>query len=172
VCLEPDPVLAERTAAAVNRMPRCSVRIGTIGSCAGDRYDTILYIDVLEHIDGDRAELQAAAELLRPGGHLIVLSPAYQFLFTEFDRSVGHVRRYTGKRLRDAGPTGCSLVTTFHLDSTGTLVLLANRMLLRQGNPSVSQIRFWDRYVVPVSKVLDTLIGRRFGKTIIAVWKR
>lgn len=64
------------------------------------RFDTILYIDVLEHIADDRAELVEAARRLNPGGYLVVLSPAHQWLFTAFDAAIGHVRRYTAKSLR------------------------------------------------------------------------
>lgn len=53
----------------------------------GELFDTLLYIDVLEHIPDDGAELARAAERLRPGGRVIVLSPVHQWLYSEFDNS-------------------------------------------------------------------------------------
>ena len=77
---------------------------GTLESLAGQQFDTIVYIDVLEHIDNDREELDRAASHLRPGGHLIVLSPAHQRLFSPFDAAIGHFRRYNRPMLRRISP--------------------------------------------------------------------
>ena len=77
VCLEPDPGMSERLRLAVDTgrlPPHCRVVTGTLTDLdAADRFDTILYIDVLEHIEDDRDELARAAARLAPGGHLIVL---------------------------------------------------------------------------------------------------
>lgn len=171
-CIEPDPVLAERLARQVSALPRCSVFAETIADRAGSLYDTVLYIDVLEHIEADAEELAAAATLLRPGGHLIVLSPAHQFLFTEFDAAIGHYRRYNKASLRACSPPGCALTAMFYLDSAGILASLANRAVLRQSAPTVRQIQTWDRLIIPVSRLLDLLLGHRLGKTVIGVWTR
>src|SRR5262249_44837670 len=95
-CLEPDRHLAEQ----IPTMPRHSTRVGTTRNLRfSERYDSILYIDVLEHIEQDAAEMVLAASYLRPGGHLIVLSPAHQSLYTPFDQAIGHFRRYTRRSL-------------------------------------------------------------------------
>jgi hypothetical protein len=171
-CLEPDPELASRLREAVDGIPGCSVMTGTIAAVSNCRYDTVLYIDVLEHIERDRDEMEGAAELLRPGGHAIVLSPAHQFLFSEFDAAIGHYRRYNKASLRACSPASCSLEKLFYLDCVGMLASLANRVLLRQSNPTVSQILTWDTYLVPLSRIVDPLIGYTVGKTIVGVWRR
>lgn len=169
-CIEPDAKMAERLTEQASFLPHCSVRTGTIADCAGTYYDTILYIDVLEHIEADRAELAAAAQLLRAGGHLIVLSPAHQFLYSEFDASIGHYRRYNKASLRSCGPPGCELSAMFYLDAVGMLTSLTNRLLLNQNTPTVGQIRIWDGLLIPVSRIVDPLFRHRLGKTIVAVW--
>ncbi len=74
----------------------CQARAGTIHEIQGDpRFDIIYYIDVLEHIEDDAAELRAASRLLARGGRLVVLAPAFPCLYSRFDRSIGHFRRYT-----------------------------------------------------------------------------
>ena len=171
-CLEPDPTLAKKLAEQVCSLPRCSVSTGTIANHTEHRYDTILYIDVLEHIEADRTELAAAAELLRAAGRLIVLSPAHQFLYSEFDAAIGHFRRYDKASLRACLPAGCALTSMFYLDAAGMLVSLANRALLRQSLPTVRQIQIWDRYIISISRVLDPLLRHRLGKSIVAVWTR
>src|SRR5260370_30792037 len=96
---------------------RCQVQIGTLRNvAAASLYDTILYLDVLEHIADDAAELAAAANHLAPGGHLVVLGPAHQFLFSAFDEAIGHYRRYNSRRLAALTPIGCTLQPCCMLD--------------------------------------------------------
>jgi SAM-dependent methyltransferase len=65
-------------------------------------YDAIVALDVIEHLDDDRAALASLARLLRPGGTLVVSVPALPELFSEFDRVQGHRRRYLPESLRAA----------------------------------------------------------------------
>jgi SAM-dependent methyltransferase len=175
VCLEPDAELAERLLETSIERPFAvpiEVEVGTVDSLNDDRrFDCILYIDVLEHIEADRAELRVAAEHLRPGGALIVLCPAHPMLYTEFDRAIGHYRRYTKAMYRAIEPGGLRRERLFYLDSAGLLLSLANRLLLRSGSPTVTQVKVWDRVFVPVSRVLDPLLGRTIGKSIVGVWR-
>ena len=60
-------------------------------------YDTIIYYDVLEHIKKDLSEVRTASKKLKKNGYLIFNVPAYQSFFSEFDRSVGHYKRYNKK---------------------------------------------------------------------------
>ena len=155
-CIEPDPELRLRLAEAVSILPNCQATGGTIESVAvGKLFDSILYIDVLEHIESDREELARSVRLLRPGGHLIVLSPAHQSLFSAFDVAVGHFRRYDRKSLLACSPAGVRLEALFYLDSVGVCASLANRVMLRQGSPMKGQILTWDKFFVPVSRILD-----------------
>ena len=135
-------------------------------------FDTILYIDVLEHIEQDKAEVERAAAHLKPGGHLIVLAPAHQSLYTPFDKAIGHFRRYTKSSLLALEPSGLQVHKAFYLDSVGMLASLANKLLLKQAQPKRSQIRFWDRVLVPASKLFDVLTVKALGKTVIAIWQK
>ena len=135
-------------------------------------FDCVLYVDVLEHIEDGNRELQCAADHLAPDGHLVVLCPAHQWLFSPFDEAIGHYRRYSRRTLRRAGPLAFRLVRLRYLDSVGLLASLANRILLRSSTPSHRQIRFWDRFMVPVSGIIDPILGYHLGKSIIAVWRR
>ena len=170
LCLEPDPQLCERLAATVAPLRTCSIGLGTIESVRGRKFDCILYIDVLEHIEADRDELARAAQLLGANGHIIVLSPAHQSLFSAFDAAIGHFRRYNRESLRACSPPGCRLESMFYLDSVGMVASFANRLLLRQDNPTLSQIQFWDRSIIPVSRILDPIFRYTLGKTIVGVW--
>jgi SAM-dependent methyltransferase len=167
--LEPDGSLA----AQIDDNAGCDVVVGTIaGLDEGARFETILYIDVLEHIADDRAELAAAAAHLAPGGHLVVLAPAHPFLFTPFDAAIGHYRRYTAASLAALSPPECRPHASLMLDSAGFFASLANRTLLAAAMPTAGQIAFWDKVLVPASRVVDRLTGHRFGKSVVAVWQR
>lgn len=170
--LEPDPRLAERM--REQGMPaNCEIKIGTLASIeAKPTFDTILYIDVLEHIEDDKAEMARAAERLHSGGRIIVLAPAYQYLFTPFDRAIGHFRRYDKNSLAAVTPAGLSIERLFHLDSIGMLASLGNKLVLRSSSPKPSQIALWDNLMVPCSRLADPLTGFMLGKTVIGVWRK
>ena len=175
VCLEPDPALAARLEAeqAAGRLPgACEVVVGTLNDqLAADRFDSVLYMDVLEHIDDDRAELVQASRRVAPGGYLVVLSPAHQWLFTPFDRSIGHCRRYSRATLQAVSPPGLKLVWLGYLDAVGFFASLANKLLLRQAIPTPQQIAFWDRVLVRTSTWIDPILGNRAGKSVLGVWQ-
>jgi SAM-dependent methyltransferase len=172
-CLEPDPMLCEQFRArlsARDRAPR--VLCGTSAVLgAEERFDTVLYIDVLEHIEHDRAELASILQRLDPGGSLIVLSPALPFLYSPFDKSIGHLRRYTSRTLSQVTPAGSTVKTWFYLDGVGVLASLFARVAGRAA-PTPAQISTWDKAIVPVSRLTDALTSRLFGRTIVMVWTK
>ncbi len=174
-CLEPDPGLAEaieERRRAGTLPPCCRVQIGTLAACGPEqKYDTILYIDVLEHIADDCGELRRAARHLAPGGHLIVLAPAHAWLFTPFDERIGHFRRYSRRSLRRVAPPELTRVRLAYLDSVGLLASAGNRLLLQSSMPTQRQIRFWDRLLVPASRRLDPVLRYNLGKSVLGVWQ-
>lgn len=135
-------------------------------------FDTIIYIDTLEHIGDDKMEMDKAAGLLKVGGHLIVLSPAFQFLFSPFDKAIGHFRRYTKRSLKKLMPPSLVQVDLRYLDSTGFFLSMTNRFILRQNYPTQRQVNFWDGYSIPVSVIMDRIMFYSFGKTILGIWKK
>ena len=176
IALEPDRVLAQRMRAEIDagRLPAtCEVRVGTLQDIdTSDIFDTILYIDVLEHIRDDRAEIERAAVQLERGGCIVVIAPAHQFLYTPFDQAIGHFRRYDRKMINALKPSGLTLCHFEYLDSVGFFASLGNRWLLRSSSPSASQIQLWDRLMVPLSRYIDPVLQRRFGKSVLAVWSK
>jgi SAM-dependent methyltransferase len=176
VCLEPDPGLASSITTAVAEgalPPACEVAVGTLDALPADaRFDTVLYIDVLEHIEDDTAEMARAARVLKPGGYVVVLSPAHQFLFTPFDAALGHFRRYSRSTLRASAPPDLALARLSYLDAAGMLLSLGNRLVLKSATPTRRQIAFWDGVVVPSSRLLDPLLGFRVGKSVLGVWQK
>jgi len=173
--VEPDPDLAERLEGRLAALgpPRPEVHRGTLASLPpGAPYDTALYIDVLEHLPDDAAEVARAAARLAPGGRLIALSPAHPRLFSPFDQAIGHLRRYTRRSFAAMIGRSLEVERAFHLDSGGALLSLGNRLLLRRRGPSAGQIAFWNRVVVPLSRLADPLLLHRLGRSVVVIARK
>lgn len=168
--LEPDQSLLESSRGILNDLPIQFIH-GDL--CVIERapiYDTVLYIDVLEHIEQDRAEIVEAMARLRPGGRLIILVPAFMFLYSLYDAAIGHFRRYTRPSLRQIIPSGLSETRLIYLDAPGMALSLSNRLLLRQKEPTIRQILFWDRFIVPLSRMADPVVAYSFGRSLLGIW--
>jgi SAM-dependent methyltransferase len=174
--VEPDGALLAEISQkkAGGLLPKTIVEVnGTIKSLGiAESVDTVLYIDVLEHIEDDRQEICQAALQLRCGGNLIVLAPAYQSLFSAFDSAIGHYRRYSLPQLRALTPPALVFRSGFYLDCVGACTSMVNRFFLHKQYPALSEIRFWDRYLIPCSVLIDRMIGHRIGRSVVAVWER
>lgn len=172
--LEPDEQMCavlKKKVAAKELPANCLLQQGTVEQ-VNTTFDTIIYIDVLEHIEEDAAEMKKAAALLNPSGHIIVLSPAFQILYNPFDKAIGHFRRYNKKRLAATAPPDLQLLSCRYYDSIGYFASLVNKLFLRKKYPTQQQVLFWDNWMVPVSKITDPLFFHSFGKTIIGIWKK
>ncbi len=119
---------------------------------------------------GDRAELDRAFDHLRPGGHLVVLCPAHNWLYSPFDEAVGHYRRYNKRMYRQLSDRQPLRIE--YLDSVGLLASIANKLLLKQAYPSEKQIKLWDRLFVRLSTVVDPATLHLVGKSLLGVWRR
>jgi len=176
VCLEPDTVLANQITMKMQRkeLPACcELRIGTLeNQSPTELFDTLIYIDVIEHIENDAAELQRAYKHLKKGGHLIILVPAHQWLYSPFDEAIGHFRRYNKGMLKKAIPQGFMQHTLKYMDSVGLMASIANKLFLKQSYPTQQQVLFWDSTLVPISRFTDVVIFHAIGKSLLGIWKK
>ena len=174
VSLEPDGSLCARYREAQSQegIPSaCELVQSTVQALPADvAFDTILYIDVLEHIEDDKGEFARSYHRLNPGGHLVVLCPAHNFLFSPFDKAIGHFRRYNKSMFRELSDR--EPVRLEYLDSLGMLASVANKLLLKQSYPNEKQIKLWDSLFVRLSSMVDPFIFRGVGKSILGVWEK
>ena len=135
--------------------------------------DTVVLVNVLEHIEDDRAALNALVRMLRPGGHLLLFVPALQFLMSKLDRQLGHFRRYHKpdliEKTRDAG---AEVLECRYFDVLGVLPwLILNRFVGSTSfNPRLVGVN--DRFAVPTSKWLESGLDAPFGKNLVLVARR
>ena len=128
-------------------------------------------INCLEHIEDDCGTLQELHTKLEPDSQLVIYVPALPMLFSSMDRRVGHVRRYTKKSLRSAlEKSGYSISEIRFVDSLGVLSTLIFKILRNEsGLPSSGSVKLYDKFVFPVSKIIDRVTGRLVGKNLFAV---
>lgn len=176
VCLEPDPELARTLEQRIKEgsVPQhCEVKVGTLAKLGREElFDSIIYIDVLEHIEDDKTEARLATDHLRAGGTLVVLAPAHQWLFTPFDEALGHYRRYDLNGMLGTMPENLECIRVGYLDCVGLLASLGNRLFLKSEMPSRRQIALWDGVMVPLSRLLDPVLHYSVGKSVLGVWQK
>ncbi len=126
--------------------------------------------NVLEHIDDHVAALRAAHQLLRPGGLIVMFVPAFNFAMSDFDRSVGHVRRYTKKSLREAyAAAGLVLENVTYVNAPGLPAWYVRMRMLRMTPTDGLAVRLWDRIMIPVARTIERFIRPPFGQSVFAV---
>lgn len=175
-CLEPDAKLCTQLINEIqsNNLPGyCNVITGTASDLpAGSSFHAATYIDVLEHIENDKKEINNIIKYLHPLGYLIILSPSYQFLYSEFDKQIGHFRRYNKRTLANLMPSDLRLVSIKYLDSISILTNILNKVILKQQIPTLNQIKVWDKILIPISKVIDPIIRYSAGKSVLGIWQK
>jgi SAM-dependent methyltransferase len=138
----------------------------------GECFDSVMYVNVLEHIENDAAELSRAYAALNPGGHLLIFVPALPWLYSNLDKQAGHFRRYTKSGLVNLTlEAGFSVVSARFFDVAGILPWYINFVLLKNsiGGGSVS---LYDKIVVPVMRIIEGLVTPPIGKNVLLVAKK
>ena len=137
-----------------------------------DTFDTIVYFDVIEHIKDDLNEVKTASNRLNRNGHLIISVPAFQIFYSDFDKSVGHFKRYSKRDLKEI-EKNCELriEKLIYYDSIGFLLLLINKFFSLKSRNLKFKIFIWN-LLIPISKILDLLTFNKFGKSLLCVFKK
>jgi 2-polyprenyl-3-methyl-5-hydroxy-6-metoxy-1,4-benzoquinol methylase len=131
-------------------------------------FDTVVCLNVLEHIEDDIFALEQIREVLTPGGKLALLVPAHRILYGKFDHAVGHYRRYEKSELRTKLiQAGFSVRSTKFFSIAAILPWLVNGRLLKRDYLPAGQASIANR-LVPLLK-LERLIGPPCGLSLIAI---
>jgi len=177
ILVEPSAHLTDQIPAAItenskvtvfNEMLETRLPQMTDSSC-----DTIIMVNVLEHIEDDGAALESLFRVLKPGGHLLLFVPALQFLYSELDRQHGHFRRYHlspldfklnvhGFRVRDKR----------YFDLAGVLPWWLINTIGKKTDFNPAMASIYDTYFVPVTKFVERWIAPPLGKNILIVAER
>lgn len=171
---EPDEVLNGVLAERYGDDPRVVIERRAVEDLPAEgTYDSAVFINVLEHIPDDLGALKATRRVLAPGGHVYVYSPAFETLMSRFDREIGHCRRYRKAQLEAlARSAGFEVVSSRYVNLPGWFAWLLVARLLRK-NPTSSELAgFYDRWVVPAFRRIESRIRPPFGQSVLVVGRR
>ncbi|MGI8434064.1 MAG: class I SAM-dependent methyltransferase [Nocardioidaceae bacterium] len=173
VVTDVDPACVRHMAQRFEGHPEAEARQLDLGSApltAGPPVSTVVAINVLEHIEDDAGALRSLATLVRPGGNLVLWVPGYMQLYGDFDRRVGHVRRYTPDTLRDAiARAGLRCEQARPVNMLGAVAWWLAVRRGGVGSPNPRLVRIYDRAVVPVTRALEARLTPPFGQSVLAV---
>ncbi len=133
-------------------------------------FDLIFSSNVLEHIPDDEEVLRQLRRKIAPGGTLAIYVPAFKMLWSSMDDHVGHYRRYNKADLASKLKSSGFIITEMrYCDSAGFLVTMLFKMMQKgRDEPSAEALRFFDRYVLPISKLVDVFTHSFLGKNLLA----
>ena len=135
--------------------------------------DSIIYVNVLEHIEDDEAELAEIRETLVPGGRCFIFVPALMSLYGEFDRRIGHFRRYDKAGLEEKCRTaGLTVSASRYFDFVGVAPWWIKYKLLKSDSLGSGAVTLYDKIAVPVTRLFESLIRPPFGKNILLIAER
>ena len=139
---------------------------------AGD-YSSVVSFNVMEHIPDDAAAFAAAFHLLRPGGYFVTFAPAFPSAMSQFDRAIGHVRRYTRAEIRSKYVgAGFDIVDCRYVNAPGLFAWFMGMRVMRMTPGDGPVLRVWDRAVVPVARKVESKVKAPFGQSVLAVGRR
>jgi SAM-dependent methyltransferase len=183
VLLEPAqnlfPNLAARFADKPHVRPVCGLleewaqRPAVQGGHDGRPFDAAVMVNVLEHIADDGGTVRQLAELLRPGGKLLIFVPALRWLYGTLDAQVQHCRRYTRSGLaRVVRRSGLDMLSLRYFDTAGVLPWFIAGRVMKQRHFNPGAARIYDRFVVPLAASLERWIRFPLGKNVVCVAQR
>lgn len=134
------------------------------------RFDTVICLNVLEHVEDHDRALKFMHSVLEPGGRAVILVPAFMFLYGTIDKKIGHYRRYTRRellpRMRAAG---FFVESSFYMNVIGMAGWLWNNRIRRIPEEDAGQIQIFDRFIAPWAEKVENLIPPPFGLSLIAI---
>ena len=134
-----------------------------------ERFDSVVMINVLEHIEDDAGTLRALSRFAAPGGTVVIYVPALNGLFGDFDSKVGHFRRYSkwrlGEVMREAGLEVEELRYANMIAIPGWIAFTHASRDMSGG----TSLPLWDRYVLPLSQALESRVRVPLGTNLLGV---
>ena len=179
--VEPSPAMYRRLLDRLGQDNE-NVRIRTYNAVFGEvaaeiksrqNPDSIIYVNVLEHIADDEGELRTIHHTLGHGGRIFVLVPALRWLYGKFDAELGHERRYGSaelcEKLRSAG---FKVLSWRYMDMIGIVPWLIKYRLLGSTTLEKGAVSFYDKHLIPISKTLESAVQPPIGKNLVCVGEK
>jgi SAM-dependent methyltransferase len=135
--------------------------------------DSIVCLNVLEHIEDDLGTLKAFASILPKGGKAVLIVPAFMALYGPIDKFLGHYRRYTCSSFAaTAQAAGFHATELRYMNTIGFFGWWANAKIFQRTEQSEGQIELFDKRIVPVLEKLESWVTPPFGQSVFAVLEK
>ncbi|MFJ6199871.1 class I SAM-dependent methyltransferase [Micromonospora sp. NPDC092111] len=150
--------------------PTIEVREMLLPHPEGGDYSAAVSYNVLEHIEDHVGALSSMKDLVRPGGAVIIIVPAFQFAMSPADVATGHVRRYTKQTLTAAMTSAGLRVETMHYaNALGLIGYFMATKVFRLMPKEGPMVKVYDTLVLPATKAAEQLVRPPFGQSVFAV---
>lgn len=137
-----------------------------------EKFDTVVCMNVLEHIENDGQALKNMHSLIKRSGYLILLVPAHKFLYSPFDEILGHFRRYTLKVVRQKlEDVGFEEISVRYLNFLGALGWFFWFKLIRLKRMPKSQVRIFD-FLARLFLLPERFVRMPLGLSVLAIAKK
>jgi 2-polyprenyl-3-methyl-5-hydroxy-6-metoxy-1,4-benzoquinol methylase len=135
-------------------------------------YDAVFALNVVEHIKDDKLAIENMIKLLKPGGKIIILVPAYQWLYNGFDVALEHFKRYTKSRLLGIFPTtGAKLIRSWYFNFAGIFGWFLVGSVMKKKLIPESNMKLYN-VLTPIFKIADKVVLNKMGLSVIAVYQK
>lgn len=175
VCLEPNVNCATRAKAELGDHPRVTIKVQHLEECQpselANGFDTVVCVNVLEHIEDDVRALSLFREVVAgTGGQVLIWVPAVQAIYGPHDAALGHHRRYSKSSLSKAfAAAGLDVAAMRYSNPIGLLGWMFNLYVTGNTEHTAGQVRAFDRLVAPWALPLDRLVAPPIGLSLFAV---
>jgi len=132
--------------------------------------DSIIYVNVLEHIENDRSELEYIHRTLNKGGRCFIFVPALMSLYGEFDRKIGHFRRYTKPEVEEKClSAGFKILKSKYFDLAGIVPWFVKYRLLKSDSLDSGAVTLYDKLAIPFVKGMEKFVNVPLGKNVLLI---
>lgn len=176
VCIEPNLNCATRAREALAGDDRVTIRVCHLEECSRaelqqQKFDTVVCVNVLEHIEDDARALGLFRDIVaETGGQVLIFVPAVQGIYGPHDAALGHHRRYSKRTLRSAfAAAGLDVAAMTYTNPIGLLGWMYNLYVSGNTEHTSSQVRLFDRFVAPWALPIERLVPPPVGLSLFAV---
>ena len=152
-----------------NRVTCINKNFEHFASSHSNFYDSVVFINVLEHIEDDLNALKKSYEIISKNGHIVIFVPALQFLYSDFDHSIGHFKRYYMNELKSlVQQSGFKVIRCNYFDSVGIIPWFIFMKCMRFSLNHKNALSY-DKFVVPWLKIIENILPPPLGKNLLLI---
>jgi len=136
-----------------------------------NKFDTVFSLNVLEHVKNEKQFIENCKKLLKPGGQVVILVPAFNILYNRLDTNLYHYRRYTKKSLNQVMSEQFEIKKTSYFNLMGIPAWYISGKLFRDNVMKKGKVDLYNK-LVPIFKIIDKITLKKVGLSVISVGQK